>query len=131
VLVAERFPARGDPLGDYALTLAGARVEAAARPEVVEQAVARGVTIDYREDDGAAARWFALLRLVTRHPLRSLRDGLGRSLDGPGLSSLAPAVRRLASDRDARVHPLGGEEPAEVARRLASLAGRPLQDSAL
>ena len=32
VLVADRFPARDDPLADFALTLAGARVEAASRP---------------------------------------------------------------------------------------------------
>ena len=37
VLVADRFPARGDPLGDFARTLAGARVEAAARPEAVDR----------------------------------------------------------------------------------------------
>ncbi len=128
VLVADRFPARGDPLGDFARTLMGARVEAAARPEAVDRVLARGLTIDYREDDGAAARTAAMLRLVARHPLRSVRDGLGRRPGEPSLASLAPAVRRLARDRGARVHPLGGEETLAVARRLASLAGRPLQD---
>ena len=33
VVVADRFPARGDPLVDFARALDGARVEAAARPE--------------------------------------------------------------------------------------------------
>ena len=69
-----------------------------------------------------------MLRLVARHPLRSIRDGLGRRPGEPSLASLAPAVRRLARDRGARVHPLGGEETLAVARRLARLAGRPLQD---
>ena len=32
------------------------RVEAAARPDVVRSDAARGLTVDYREDDGAAAR---------------------------------------------------------------------------
>jgi GT2 family glycosyltransferase len=128
VLVADRFPARGDPLGDFARTLAGARVESAARPEAVDRAVARGLTIDYREDDGAATRTVAMLRLVAHHPLRSVRDGLARRPGEPSLAALAPAVRRLARDRGARVHPLGGEETLAVARRLASLAGRPLQD---
>ena len=36
VFVADRFPARGDPLVDFARALDGARVEAAARPEFAE-----------------------------------------------------------------------------------------------
>ncbi|HEY3727834.1 MAG TPA: glycosyltransferase family 2 protein [Solirubrobacteraceae bacterium] len=128
VMVADRFPARGDPLGDFALTLAGARVEAAARPAAVEQEVARAMPIDYREDDGAAARAVALVRVILRHPLRSARDFLARDAAQPPLSALAPAVVRLVGDRDARVHSLGGEEATAVARRLARLTGRPLQD---
>jgi hypothetical protein len=127
-MVADRFPARGDPLGDFALTLAGARVEAAARPAAVEQEVARAMPIDYREDDGAAARAVALVRVILRHPLRSARDFLARDAAQPPLSALAPAVVRLVGDRDARVHSLGGEEATAVARRLARLTGRPLQD---
>jgi hypothetical protein len=129
VLVAERFPVRGDPLAEFARRLAGARVEAASRPEVLEQAVARELVIDYREDDGAAARVLALMRIIARHPLRSARDRLSRNPGQPSLAALAPAVRRLARDRQARVHPLGGPEAAVVARRLAALAGRPLQDT--
>ena len=48
---------------------------------------------------------------------------------GPGdpkLSALAPAVRRLERDRDARVHGLGTEQARAVASRVAALAGRPL-----
>jgi GT2 family glycosyltransferase len=128
VLVADRFPARGDPLGDFARTLTAARIEAAARPEAVDQALSRELTIDYREDDGAAARTAAMARLLARHPLRSGRDALVRRPGEPSLGSLAPAVRRLARDRDARVHALGGAETLAVATRLARLAGRPLQD---
>jgi hypothetical protein len=129
VLVAERFPVRGDPLAEFARRVAGARVEASSRPEALEQAAARELVIDYREDDGAAARLTALVRVVLRHPLRSARDRLGREPGDPGLAALAPAVRRLARERQARVHPLGGPQAAAIACRLAALAGRPLQDS--
>jgi hypothetical protein len=127
VLVAERFPARDDPLTDFALSLAGARVEASARPEALEWSAARGLTIDYREDDGVAARLAALARLLVRHPLRCARDLVGRSPGAPSLRAIAPAVIRLTRDGDARVHPLGGEEPRAVAARLARLAGRGLE----
>ena len=122
VLVAERFPAPGDPLVDFAATLDGARVEAAARPEVVEP---REVAVDYREDDGALARALALVTLALRHPRRCLADLAGGG--DPPLWALAPAVRRLERDPQARVHPLGRGRVEETARRLAALAGRPLE----
>jgi hypothetical protein len=128
VLVADTFPARGDPLTDFALTLADARVEAVARPEAFDSQVARELVIDYREDDGAAARAVALLRLVMRHPLRSALDRLRRRPGEPKLVALAPAVRRLGTDAGARVHALGGADARDTARRLASLAGRTLED---
>ncbi len=127
VLVADRFPAREDPLADFALTLAGARVEAAARPEAPDRRAAQGLTIDYREDDGAGARALALVGLLGRHPLRCARDLVGRRADAPTLAVLAPAVARLVRDRDARVHALGGEDARAVAARLARLAGRRLE----
>jgi GT2 family glycosyltransferase len=127
VLVADRFPAQGDPLADFALTLAGARVEATARPEALQRQAARGLTMDYREDDGAAARGIALARLVARHPLRCVIDRFGRARTAPSLAAIAPAVMRLKRDGDARVHPLGGPEPRAVAARLARLAGRRLE----
>jgi GT2 family glycosyltransferase len=127
VLVADRFPARDDPLADFALTLAGARVEAASRPEALGQRAAQGLTIDYREDDGAGARVLALMRLLARHPLRGVRDLFGRRDGAPTLAALAPAVARLVRDGDARVHPLGGEDARAVATRLARLAGRRLE----
>ncbi len=128
VLVADRFPARGDPLVDLARTLAhGARVEAVARPERVELEVARALAIDYREDDGVAARARALASLLVRHPLRSALDLVARRPGAPGLSALAPAARRLARDPAARVLPLGSEEVHVTAARLARLAGRRLE----
>ena len=127
VLVADRFPARDDPLADFALTLAGARVEAATRPEVLGRRAAQGLTIDYREDDGVGARGLALVRLLVRHPLRCARDLVGRRHGAPRLGALAPAVIRLVRDADARVHPLGSEDARAVAARLARLAGRRLE----
>ncbi len=100
------------------------RVEAGSRPPVVDHATASGVRVDYREDDGGAARALALLRLIGRHPLRCGRDLALRPAGGPALAALAPAVIRLARDRDARVGALG---PDPTAARLARLAGRTLE----
>jgi hypothetical protein len=130
VLVTERFPTRGDPLSDFARTLTGARVEATARPESFDQAAARALTVDYREDDGAAARALGMLRLLARHPLRVAGDYLHRAPGDPGLGALAPAVLRLRADPAARVHALGSAEAQSVAQRLARLAGHGLQDGA-
>jgi GT2 family glycosyltransferase len=127
VLVAGHFPARGDPLSDFARTLAGARVEAVGRPESLALDAARALTVDYREDDGLATRAVALVRVFTRHPLRCALDLARRRPGEPRLAAIAPAVRRLGRDADARVHPLGGEEARAVAARIAALAGRPLE----
>jgi GT2 family glycosyltransferase len=126
VLIAERFPARADPLVDFARRLGQARVEAAARPQSVHLQAARALVVDYREDEGAAARLVSLLSLVLRHPVRCVRDLIGRSPGDPSLASLAPAVRRLRADGDARLHALGPGRSQRTAARLASLSGRPL-----
>jgi hypothetical protein len=133
VLVAERFPSPEDPLVDFARTLKHARVEALARPGVVDVDVARELRIDYREDDGAAARWSALVRLAVKHPIRLLRMRLrarsSRGGDsGGGIVALAPAALRLDHDPHARVHALGGGAARDSARRLAELTGRSLTD---
>jgi GT2 family glycosyltransferase len=125
VLVADRFPTPGDPLVEFACSLDRVRVEAASRPDLVDVEVARSLAIDYREDDGAAARAAALAALAIRHPLRSAIDLLRRRPGAPGLTALAPAVRRLERDAGARVHALGGEEARAIAQRIATLAGRP------
>ncbi len=128
VLVADRFPVPGDPLVDFARTLNAARVEANGRPEWPWIEVSRELEISYREDDGLAARLLALARLEVRHPVRCARDFIRRRPGEPTLTAIAPAALRLARQRDARVHPLGGEEVQATARRLAALAGRPLAE---
>jgi Glycosyl transferase family group 2 len=124
VLVADRFPARGDPLADFARTLERARVEAVARPESVDVDVARALAVHYREDEGAAARAGALARLAARHPVRCAADLIHRQPGEPRLGVLAPAAVRLQRDTGARVHALGGEAAQAAARRLGALAGR-------
>jgi len=126
VLVADRFPDRLDPLTELASTIQAARVEARARPAVVDVQVARSLQIDYREDDGLTERAEALLALLIRHPLRCVLDLARRRGGGPPLRALAPAARRLQRDRQARVHPLGGGEVRATAGRLGALAGRQL-----
>jgi GT2 family glycosyltransferase len=127
VLVAERFPARGDPLVELADTLEHVRVEAISRPPASEQASGRGVAVDYIEDDGLAARWAAAAALTVRHPLRAAFDVIGRPPGAPPLRSIAPAVRRLERDGGARIHTLGGSQDRARAQRLARLAGRTLE----
>jgi len=123
VFVADRFPSPDDPLLELAKALQAARVEAAGRPPVIP-AAARGLRIDYREDDGLAERLVALVGLFVGHPVRAVHDALTRGSREASLMSLAPAVRRLHRDPGARVQPLGGGEAPAIARRLAALAGR-------
>lgn len=124
VLVADRFPALGDPLAELAGTLEHARIEAVARPETPDVELVRRLWIDYLEDDGAAARVGAALTLALRHPLRSALDLLDRRPGAPTLRALAPAVSRLKRDRGARLQPLGGPHAQAAAQRIAALAGR-------
>ena len=126
VLIADRFPARGDPLAELAEAIEGARVEAVARPEALDLEAGRRLAIDYLEDDGSAARALAVTMLALRHPLRCALDVVRRGPDGAPLSALAPAVLRLERDRGARVQALGGAGSRAIAERLASLAGRGL-----
>jgi GT2 family glycosyltransferase len=125
VLVAERFPAAGDPLVDLARSVEAVRVEAASRAEPFDPAAARELHIDYREDDGALARLRALIALGARHPLRIVADLFTAPRGNPTLLSLAPAARRLERDRDAVVQALGTDRSRATAKRLARLAGRP------
>jgi GT2 family glycosyltransferase len=129
VLVADRFPIPEDPLLDLARALDGARIEAAARPSSFPSALARGLRIDYREDDGAASRALATAALLVRHPLRCARDRLRRRPGEPPLVELAPAVRRLRRDRGTRLEPLGAAAARATAERLAALTGRHLPEA--
>ncbi len=127
VLLADRFPRRGDPLVDFARTLNGARIEAGARPDAPWVEVMRELDIAYREDDGVASRALLLLRLLFRHPLRCARDRLDRGPAAPRLWELAPTVARLERRPQARIHALGGDDVQTTARRLAQLTGRPIE----
>jgi hypothetical protein len=127
VLVADRFPCRGDPLVEFAQTLNQARVEAVSRPDAVSVDVVRELEIDYREDDGAAARAIAWIKLVARHPLRCAADVSSRRPGEPTLNALAPAAVRLDREPAARLHALGGEPVQATAERLAALTGRALE----
>jgi GT2 family glycosyltransferase len=129
VVVADRFPVRADPRVEFVRALEHVRVEAAARPELPDGGLPRELQVDYREDDGIAARAWALIALAVLHPMRSAADLVSHRPGEPGLSALAPAVLRLKRDRGARVHALGGEEVRATARRLARLAGRPLDEN--
>jgi GT2 family glycosyltransferase len=127
VLVADRFPAQGDPLTELAGALDRARVEALARPEALDPEAGRRLAVSYLEDDGAAARTTALLVIALRHPLRCAIDLARREPGAVPLRVLAPAVRRLRRDGGARVQALGGGSSHATAERLARLAGRSLE----
>ena len=126
VLVAERFPAAGDPLVELAQTLERVRVEAVSRAQAPNFDAAREVAVDYLEDDGAATRIIAAACVSLRHPLRSALDLIRRPAGAPPLRALAPAVRRVQHDRTARIHALGAGHERVTAQRLARLAGRML-----
>ena len=125
MLIADRFPARGDPLAEFADTLDGARVEASARPESLEIGLARSLPVAYREDDGVAARARALGRLALAHPLRCAADRLAAGRASLA-AAIAPAVRRLRRDPGAGVlrSARAPRRPPANRRRLARLAGR-------
>jgi GT2 family glycosyltransferase len=126
VLVADRFPARGDPLVELADSLDRVRVEAVARPTTLDVAAARRLSIDYLEDDGYLSRLVAAAVLALRHPRRVLFDAAQRAPDQPPLRLLAPAALRLERDPEARLQALGGGRVRRLAERLARLAGRGL-----
>ena len=124
VLIADRFPARGDPLAEFADTLDGARIEASARPESLEIGPVRSLPIAYREDDGVAARALAVLGLALAHPLRCAADRLGRAPDQPALAAIAPAVRTPAArPRRRRAPARRGHRGDRAANRAGLRAG--------
>jgi hypothetical protein len=127
VLIAERFPAVGDPLVELARALGHVRVEAAGRPREIDLAALRELPITYREDDGLAQRLVSTLALTARHPARVARDLYTRAPEDPPLRALAPLARRLQRDPTSRVLPLGSQAGA-TAQRVARMAGRRLDD---
>ena len=139
VLVAESFPAPGDPRVDRARAFPGARVEAARRPAVVDRRAARELRVEYREDDGIGARVWALAQLVIGHPVRSARSLAekraymsrfsARLPREPSLAALAPAALRIAREPGSRVRALDPREAEVTARSLAALAGAVLEET--
>jgi GT2 family glycosyltransferase len=127
VLVADRFPRAGDPLAELAGSLDRARVEAVARPDAPDAEARCGLEVSYLEDDGVAARWAAVTRLLVRHPLRCWRDRRGAGQTDLPLRVLAPAVLRLERDGEARLQALGPEPARTIAGRLTALSGRALE----
>ena len=129
VVVADRFPARGDPLVEFARALDGARVEAAARPESPDLELAGALHIDYREDDGIAARAVALIALIVRHPARSVADVLSRRAGEPvavgagAVGATAGARRPGAGARSRRQRDEGDRAPDRPAGRPAARRG--------
>jgi GT2 family glycosyltransferase len=124
VLVADRFPGRGDPLVELAQAVGQPRIEALTRPEVPDLEALRRLDVRYLEDDGAAVRAAAGLELLVRHPLLTARDLVRARSAQPSTWALAPAVLRLEREPRTRVHPLGGSAAQATARRIARLAGR-------
>lgn len=127
VLVVDEFPREADPLVELAGSIERARVEAVSRPEAPDLDAARRLTVRYVEDEGAASRTVAALGLTLRHPVRVAADLLGRGPREPTVWDLAPAVRRLRQDPQARLHPIGGRAAEARAQRLGRLAGRPIE----
>jgi GT2 family glycosyltransferase len=128
VLLADSFPAAEDPLVELAAALDQVRVEAVRRPERLDATGAQSVQVSYLEDEGAAARWLALIWVLARHPFRSGFDVAAHRHRRPPLSALAPAVRRLERDSGARVMALGPSGARTTAARIARLAGRKLDE---
>ena len=131
VLIADRFPALGDPLVELARALGHVRVEAAERPRELDVAALRELPVAYREDDGAAQRLAAVLALGARHPTRVAarpeRARTRRAAAPRARARRAPPDRAI---RPAACLPLGAGSARASAHRIARLAGRPLRDAA-
>jgi colanic acid/amylovoran biosynthesis glycosyltransferase len=101
-----------------------------ARPQRPLEGGARGLAVNWLEDEGSLDRLAALGWLATRHPLRSLRDLVSRRRLDPGermpLRALAPAAHRLERGGEAHVHVHFAALAAANALRVGSLVGVPV-----
>jgi colanic acid/amylovoran biosynthesis glycosyltransferase len=106
------------------------RVEAVARPDRPLEGGARGIEVNWLEDEGTLDRVTALAWLTARHPLRSLRDLVSRRRLDPGermpLRALAPAARRLERGGERHVHVHFAALAAANSLRIGSLVGVPV-----
>ena len=126
VVVADRLPAPGDGDLEPLRHPQRVRVEAIARPEVIDVALAREMAICYAEDEGVAARLAALARITVSGPGRCLRVALTAERHLHTLWRLAPAAARLEHDRSSGLRPLKRGGAQESARFLALLSKRKL-----
>lgn len=107
------------------------RVEARERPERPNPEGWAGLTPSFAEDAGLWDRVRDLRWLVTRHPLRALRDLLGRRRWAaqeawvPPLRVLAPVARRLHGAGTGHLHAHFAAGSALDALRLSRLLGIP------
>jgi glycosyltransferase involved in cell wall biosynthesis len=139
VIALDTFPALSETFVAAeigALRAAGwpVRVEAAARPRQALPGGARGLRVDYMEDEGPAQRIAELARLVCRHPLRCLRDLVDRGRwpadERLPLRGLAPMARRLIATGDRHVHVHFASPAATHALRAGRVAGVPVSIAA-
>ncbi len=139
VIAIDTFPAVPETFvaGEIAaLRAAGwpVRVEAAARPQRPLIGGARGLRVDYLEDEGPADRLAAVVRLASRHPWRCGRDLVERGRwpesERLPLRGLAPMARRLIAAGDRHVHVHFASPAATHALRAGRLAGVPVSIAA-
>ncbi len=115
-----------------ALELAGvpARVEAMRRPLRIDLASGREHRVTYGEDDSLPFKLLALAWLVSRHPLRSAADVLGRPewrREEPvaPLRALAPAAWRVRRGGEHHLHAHFAMGAALSAMRISALIDLP------
>lgn len=128
VAIAEVFPdpAASSPAPDIAALRRGGRnvvIEADRRPVRPDWESARGLTISYAEDDGAALRFRDLTWLAATRPFQCGRDLISRPHGSRPLRELAPVARRIASSNASDLHAQGGGASETDAVRLGSLLG--------
>jgi colanic acid/amylovoran biosynthesis glycosyltransferase len=106
------------------------RVEAVARPDRPLEGGARGIQVNWLEDEGTLDRITAMAWLTARHPVRAVRDLISRRRLDPGermpLRALAPATRRLIRGGERHVHVHFAALAATNFLRIGSLAGVPV-----
>jgi glycosyltransferase involved in cell wall biosynthesis/GT2 family glycosyltransferase len=106
------------------------RVEAASRPARQIRGGARGLDVDYWEDDGIARKLASLVWLVRRSPGRCARDLISRRRwrrheEVWPLRSLGPPARRIVESGEAHLHAHFAAGAALNAMRLGALLDLP------
>lgn len=111
------------------------RLEAGARARLPNRSGARGLRVNYLEDDGLGRKALDLAWLLRRHPLRCLRDlaaGLRHRREEAvrPLRSLAPCARRLHAGGERHIHAHFAAGASLDALRLSRLLGVPFSVTA-